>query len=139
MNLDSIIHLLQGRGFRMTPIRRLFLETFRDSTQPISTYDLYTELTRQRLSCNRTTMYRELLFLEKQGVIKPVDFNDGVRRYEATADAHHHHFICTNCKTVFDVNLKHDLEIDEAEIEKMHGAKIASHSLEFFGLCKNCV
>ena len=137
MNLDSIIHLLQGRGFRMTPIRRLFLKTFRDSKHPVSTYELYTELTKHKLSCNRSTMYRELVFLEKQGVITSVEFGDGVKRYEA-ADEHHHHFICTKCNTIFDVNLTNDLAADESFIEKQLGARIQSHSLEFFGLCKNC-
>ncbi len=138
MNIDSTIHLLQGRGFRMTSVRKFLLETFRDSRKPISAGDLIALLKKAKLDCNRTTVYRELTFLQEQSIIKSVDFGDGAKRFEAAGGAHHHHFVCTHCGLVLDINLKNDLESEEFNLEKTHGVKIASHSLEFFGLCKNC-
>lgn len=139
MNIDSLIHSLQGRGFRMTSVRLFLLQTFKESTSPLSANDIIAILKKAKMDCNRTTVYRELTFLEEQNIVKAVDFGDGTRRYERASGEHHHHFICTNCKAVTDVHLQNDLEQQERILEKTLGGGIVhSHSLEFFGRCKNC-
>ncbi len=138
MNLATTIHMLQGRGFRMTTVRRFLLQTFKDTKAPLSANDLIGILKKAHLECNRTTVYRELTFLVEQTLLRAVDFGDGAKRYELAGGEHHHHFICSNCKAVSDVNLKNDLEQQERILEKILGATIESHSLEFFGICKNC-
>jgi Fur family ferric uptake transcriptional regulator len=139
MNLDSTIHMLQGRGFRMTNVRIFILKTFKDSKTPLSAGDLTSLIKTAKLNCNRTTVYRELNFLVEQSIIKTVDFGDGAKRYENAGAEHHHHFVCSNCKKVIDVNLQNDLEQQERLLEKIHGVTINSHSLEFFGKCNKCV
>lgn len=122
----------------MTPVRKFLLQTFRDSRKPLSANDILASLKKAKLDCNRTTVYRELNFLQEQGIIKGVDFGDGAKRYEGAGGTHHHHFLCSNCGLVIDINLKNDLESEQYALEKAHGVKIESHSLEFFGICKNC-
>lgn len=122
----------------MTPVRRYMLELFGKSDQPLSAREIFDKISKTRLACNRTTVYRELEMLTKEKVLRAVDFGDGVKRFEHSGGAHHHHFICSKCKTVFDVNLKNDLDTEERLLEKIHGVQIDSHSLEFFGRCKKC-
>lgn len=138
MNIEATIRLLQSRGLRMTPVRRHMLALFKDAHEPLSAQDIIVALGKIKIRCNRTTVFRELNTLHEQGVLRTADFGDGVRRYEANAGPHHHHFLCTECKRVTDINLKNDLDTEERLLEKIHNITIRSHSLEFFGVCATC-
>lgn len=133
----DIIAKLKGEGHRITPIRTKILEIFDDLSSPISAPDLLDSIKSFNEGVNKTTIYRELDFLQSKNLITEVEFGDGKKRYELN-DGHHHHLICINCKIVEDVDLKTDLSAEEKNIEKQTGFKIQNHSLEFFGLCKNC-
>lgn len=122
----------------MTIVRRAVLELFKEAPQPLAASDLIKELKEQGISCNRTTVFRELTSLSSIGILRAVDFGDGVRRYESSAHPHHHHFICTACNSVTDINLKNDLDTEERLLEKIYQVDIKSHSLEFFGTCRSC-
>jgi len=51
---------------------------------------------------------------------------------------HHHHLICLECDKVEDVELANDLNEIEKRILQKNGFKIINHTLEFYGLCKQC-
>lgn len=136
MNSEQLIlDELKRRGLRQSRIRKILVNIFTNSSQPISAVDL---LEKNKVSANKTTIYRELYTLVSQKILREIDFGDGIKRYELSGDTHHHHLICTNCKKIEDVDLKTDLDKEEQRVEKETGFKIKSHSLEFFGLCKNC-
>lgn len=137
-NTDSVIRLLQGRGHRMTSARRFMIAALCEAASPLSAIDLLKHLDKHRLHSNKTTVYRELSFLEKQNVVKAVDFGDGMKRYEVAGENHHHHLICTRCGAVTDIELERDVEEEGARLGKQHDFKVTNHSLEFFGICKNC-
>ncbi len=129
---------LRSRGFRITAARKTILEILSDEHKPLSAADFHELLLKRNVKSDRVTVYRELDFLEKQGIIHGVQFQDRNRRYELSSLEHHHHLICQGCKSVEDVNLKEDLEAQERTIEKQKNFKVMRHSLEFFGLCQNC-
>lgn len=133
----DIIAKLKSEGHRITPIRTKILEIFDGLQSPISAPDLLESIKSFNDGVNKTTIYRELDFLQSKNLINEVEFGDGKKRYELN-DGHHHHLICLNCKKIEDVDLKTDLSEEEKNIEKQTGFKIQNHSLEFFGLCKNC-
>jgi Fe2+ or Zn2+ uptake regulation protein len=128
------VKTLKERGFRMTPVRSSMLELFGKQHEPISAEAICTH----QPDAHKTTIYRELAFFEEQGLIRKIDFGDGIRRYELAEREHHHHLICVSCKKITDIRLKHDLEIQERTISRRTGFKILNHALEFFGLCPSC-
>lgn len=138
METSAVIRLLQGRGHRMTAARRFMIGALCDAKSPLAATDILKDLDKHKLHSNKTTVYRELAFLEKQNIVKTIDFGDGTRRYEVIGDHHHHHLICTQCLKVEDVELEHDVDEEGARLGKQKGFKVTGHSLEFFGLCKNC-
>ena len=113
------------------------LEIFTRNPTPLTTRDIILKLKQNHLNPNKTTVYREIEFLNNLGLITGVDFGEGKKRYELTRK-HHHHIICIKCKTIKDISLEKDLGLDSSKIIKTTGFKPISHSLEFFGLCKNC-
>lgn len=138
MDSNSTIRLLQGRGHRMTTARRLMITGLCDAARPLSAIDVLAMLAKHKLQANKTTVYRELAFLEQQTIVKPIDFGDGTKRYEIASSHHHHHLICTSCGRVEDVELARDVDEEGARLGKQKGFVITGHSLEFFGKCKNC-
>lgn len=130
-----ILAELKKRGLRQSRIRKLLVDIFSNASQPISAVNILEEY---KVPANKTTIYRELYRLVDQKILREIDFGDGVKRYELSRGTHHHHIICINCRKTDDVELEIDVEAEQDRIEKMTGFKIKDHSLEFFGLCKNC-
>lgn len=137
MSVGEIILKLKGEGHRITPIRKKILDIFSTSPSPISAPELVESFKNLKIDVNKTTIYRELNFLMTKLFITEVEFGDGKKRYELN-NGHHHHLICLNCNKIKDVDLKTDLSEEETKIEQETGFKVKSHSLEFFGHCKNC-
>ncbi len=122
----------------MTTARRFMIGALCDAKSPLAATDILKDLDKHKLHSNKTTVYRELAFLEKQNIIKPIDFGDGTKRYEVIGDHHHHHLICTKCLKVEDVELEHDVDEEGVRLGKQKGFEVTGHSLEFFGKCRNC-
>ncbi len=137
-NPEEIINKLKSGGHRITPAREQIVEIFINSTTPISAGDLIESFKILNIPVNKTTIYRELDFLLRENLLQEIEFGEGKKRYELKTSHHHHHIICLNCRKVEDVDLEVDLHDEEKKIEKASGYKINYHSLEFFGICKNC-
>lgn len=89
-----------------------------------------------KLSVNKTTVYRQLDKLFQDKKIVEVELGDGKKRYESTRLDHHHHLICKKCGRLEDICL--DEKKILGAVGKKTNFKVESHNLEFFGLCVNC-
>lgn len=139
MDVSSILTALKQNGHRITAGRKAVVSALATMTTPIGATELHAMLAKKRINVNKVTVYRELAFLEEQGIAIAVTFKDGTKRYEiADTDHHHHHLICTSCQSVQDVEMAHDLDDVEKKIRKDKSFTVQSHSLEFYGLCKRC-
>jgi len=137
INTKEIISKLREEGFRSTGIREAILYLFCNTKKPLSCMDIQEYLKQKNISANKTTVYRELDFLESKKVIEEFQLDDGVKRYEILSK-HHHHTICVKCRKINCVELEQELNNQEMQIEKNNKFKVISHSLEFYGLCQKC-
>jgi Fur family ferric uptake transcriptional regulator len=110
------------------------LKIFKSHHLPLSEAQL-----RSKVMVNKTTIYRALDRMLAENLIKAVDFGDGKKRFELNSLQHHHHLICQSCERVEDVHVSDDVSGIEKQISKQKKFKIINHSLEFFGLCAQCV
>jgi len=127
---------------KLTQIRKKIISFFKKQKKPI-TYDKIIGYLRENgISFDRSTVFRNLSFLEKEGMIQKVNFGDGISRYELVKENnHHHHIVCLNCKKVidfFDEDLDKLVKKIEKKFEENNKFKIKSHQFEFFGYCKKC-
>lgn len=136
--MKNITNDLKTKGFRLTKARSMLIQVLEENQTPLSIDDLIKKLESKKTSVNKTTVYREIQFLEKQNVISAVEFGDGKKRYELSGPNHHHHIVCLNCGRIKDIPLSKDLDKHEKNIAKITNYKIINHSLEFFGYCQNC-
>lgn len=125
---------------RNTRARTLILEVFEKCHLPITAMDIIYSLSQAGCKVNKTTVYRQLESLIASGLITEVYFGDGKSRYERICeDHHHHHLICRSCKRVDEIRVQDDVSELEKRIGKEKKFKVLSHSLEFFGICNNCL
>lgn len=136
----KLITNLKNQGERITIVRREIITLLTESTQPLSANEIVKLLAGRHISANKTTVYRQLDLLQGYNMIHEVRLNDRTRRYELAQEneVHHHHLVCLRCKKIEDISFTEDLERQEKVIQKKKGFKVLQHSLEFFGLCKNC-
>lgn len=115
MNNLNIIEELKSKGHKITKVRLALVEILTKTSTPLSIEELIKKLQEERLNPNKTTVYREIEFLNTLGVAQGVDFGEGKKRYESSVD-YHHHIICINCKKVKDIKMEKDLDSFSAKI-----------------------
>lgn len=138
MEITSIIENLRKKGVRITQTRRAVIGIILASEKPLTAGNIirYPEL--KELRTNKTTVYRELTFLENEGVIRKVRLADNEIRYEYSLTQHHHHTFCVRCKEIGDVRLNPEI-CKKAEISsRKAGFELLGHSIEMFGICAKC-
>lgn len=138
MGISGYRQQLKDSGYKMTRYREALLELFSVERYPLSVPDILDYLAQKGMEPNKTTVYRELDFLMKEGVVVEIEFGDGKKRYERADLPHHHHLICRVCKRVVDVELDVDIHSVEERIGNEHGFVDVEHVIEFFGVCDEC-
>lgn len=138
-NAARLFKKLKERGHRLTKIRTAIVELLMTGADPLSSPALQALLTQRKLPANKTTVYRELAFLEQEGMVRELQFHDGTKRYEITPENHHHHIVCVRCDKIEHVALEENLKQEEKAIAKARNFSVLTHSLEFYGICRGCL
>ncbi|MBD2430720.1 MULTISPECIES: Fur family transcriptional regulator [Fischerella] len=104
--------------------------------QGISAQDIYVELRNRDQSMGLATVYRSLEALKLEGMVQVRTLANGEALY-SLAQQDKHHLTCLQCGTSIAINQcpVHELE---TQLQVTHNFKIFYHTLEFFGLCKQC-
>lgn len=131
---------LRSQGGRMTTQRRLLFSIL-DSLGEHPTAEELFHIARQRDSTlNFSTVYRTLRWLENENLVSTRVFAEDRRqeRFDAALPSEHHHFMCTNCRTVieFDTEL---LEFIKLRFQEKNDASVTTGSIVLYGLCRNCL
>lgn len=138
MKKHDATSLLHESGLRATPGRLALAEFLASHADPVGTPELTKRFVPKTM--DTATLYRTLEAFESNGLVRTASIDRNFASYEWNHDReHHHHLVCTNCKKIEDIP-DCDLEAISKSLIKTskHFASISSHSLEFFGLCKNC-
>lgn len=91
----------------------------------------------EKLGVNKTTVYRQIEKMLKEGSLIEVEFGDGKKRYELSSLGHHHHLICLKCGKVEEVEINEGKMLESLKKLKSN-IRVERHSLEFFGKCIKC-
>lgn len=125
---------------RYTGNRRALVQILADASQPVA----IREILGTRGDLAQSSVYRNLVVLERAGVVRRVQGPDEFARYELEEDLthHHHHVVCSSCGAVRDFVTSPTLErtiqhvVDDAS--QQTGFALERHSLDLFGLCRGC-
>lgn len=122
---------------KLTPHQRRVLEVLFSTPQEFSAQDLHQELKKQQQRVGLATIYRALKVLQQRGKVQTRPLPNGEAVY-SIASVHRHHLTCVNCGISMPLQNcpVHELEQELAQTQKF---QVFYHTLEFFGLCQNCV
>lgn len=98
---------------------------------------LYSQLKNDFPNLSLATVYRNLNLLCELGEARKIEVGDGTVRFDGTVD-NHYHFLCSECKGVIDVS-KDEFNGINSEIESKYHVKVDTHSIVFYGRCRECI
>ena len=130
--------ILNKAGLRATKPRLLLLELLEKTHTPLSIHDFVLKLRNNNI--DQVTIYRSVETFTRVGIVREVDFQGQLARYELPdVDHDHHHIVCTKCHKIEDF-----IGCDVARIEKKAlqqsncFSQIIGHSFDLYGLCNMC-
>ncbi len=138
MDTDLTLSSLRDEGHRITRVREEMVKFFVESSKPLSFGDVMRALEEAGLFVNKTTVYRELKFLLEYGYIAEVYLYPRKVYYELSDLRHHHHLVCEKCGKIDNI-INCLVDRLERDVLKRKGFKIKRHTLEFYGLCSDCL
>jgi Fur family ferric uptake transcriptional regulator len=115
---------------RLTPLR-LLIVNFLEKHHIAPVKELLIHLKQQRPSTNKTTVYRSLESMEKEGVVCRHSFSEKESVYELRAH-HHDHLVCTECGKIDVTSCKTE------DARYIGGFRVDHHHLTYMGLCEDC-
>lgn len=97
---------------------------------------VYMNVRQQFPNISLGTVYRNLTLLSDIGEILRLRVGDGVDHFDADTSPHNH-FVCTECGSVLDLNMKNIDYISETAGENFDGL-VEGHVTYFYGKCGEC-
>ncbi|WP_338670155.1 Fur family transcriptional regulator [Pseudodesulfovibrio methanolicus] len=129
---------LANENLKMTPQRRIILDTLLKKNDHLSSEELYALVKKRDASIGQATVYRTLKLLSDSGLIEPLDFADGVTRYEPCyGKDHHDHLICEKCGKNIEI-VDEVIERRQEQLAREHGFTLIRHKMYLYGLCPEC-
>lgn len=104
------------------------------SKRPLSPQEVLDAARTEVPALSLATVYRNLKQLLEDGEIEAVVLPGDSPRYESSRRPHHHHFQCTVCERVFDMDRCPGNLSDLAP----PGFTVESHELTLYGRCGDC-
>ncbi|MEF2229617.1 MAG: Fur family transcriptional regulator [Pseudodesulfovibrio sp.] len=129
---------LSDKNLKMTPQRRLILDTLLKQGEHLSSEELYAKVKKRDKSIGQATVYRTLKLLSESGLVEPLDFADGLTRYELSyGEEHHDHLICERCGRNIEI-LDETIEKRQEQLAKEQGFTLLRHKMYLYGICPDC-
>jgi len=126
----------RDRGIRVTPQRLAVYRALAEDLKHPTADHVYARLLPSMPTLSLATVYRILVSLEEEGLIRRVSTPDGVGRYDANLDTHQH-LVCRVCGGITD--------FEEASLARIHvprnttpGFTAEGLDIRIIGLCDAC-
>ena len=112
---------------------RVMIYDFLKGTKTHPTVDeIYQHIHPEAPTLSRTTVYNSVKLFSEKGLLKVLPIEGLQIRYDADTKFHGH-FLCDDCKKVF------DFEIDTASESGLDGFDVTQREVFYTGCCKTCL
>ena len=137
--LEEFKNLLKKNGEKFTIQREIIIQTLYNSDEHLTPEALHQLIQKEHpdLKTGIATIYRTLSRLEESDIVTSLSFGAQGKKYELGAKDHHDHMICTECGDITEF-VDDEIEKRQELIAKDFGFIINDHSMQLYGLCKNC-
>jgi len=119
---------------RQTQQRPAVRDVLEQADRPLSPQEILGLAQEVQPGMGIATVYRAVKAGVAESWLTLVDLPNGPTRYEPAGKKHHHHFECTACRAVFDV------DGCPGGLDKLlpEGYHLTGHEIILYGLCSNC-
>ena len=128
---------MKTTNLRSTKQRKAVSEILASITKFSSAQEVHALLISRGEKVGLATVYRTLQALAETGTIDVLRNDGGEALYRACSTDHHHHLVCTVCNKTTEISAP-EVEIWTEKIAREKGYVISGHTIEVFGVCKNC-
>ncbi len=99
---NTIIQTLRSKGLRVTPQRFAVYANLLSRIDHPTVEQILTDLNKDFPVSSQATIYSSLQALREVGLVREVLLEEGVSRYDANVQLHHH-FCCQRCGAIEDI------------------------------------
>jgi len=99
--------------------------------------EIYDRIRRKHAYIGRATVFRSVDRLVEAGLARRLERPGHVSAYVWCEPTHHHHLICTRCRTVEELDERMVAPLAEA-VAAQQGFRVDHATLDFYGLCRGC-
>lgn len=132
---DQIIQTLKSRGLRVTPQRFAVYSNLLTRMDHPTAEDILNDLNQDAPTSSQATVYSSLQALRDAGLVREVLLEEGVCRYDANVQPHHH-FRCNGCGEIEDIAWEH---FQGLPLERLRsGLKPEGYEVTVYGWCDRC-
>lgn len=129
---------LKNAGLKVTVPRLKILQILENAKEHhLTAEDIYRTLIESGEEIGLATVYRVLTQFEEAGLVTRHHFESGQSVFEIASSEHHDHLVCVKCNRVEEF-VDQVIESRQREIAKEAGYQMTDHSLNIYGICKQC-
>ena len=131
--------LIKKSDLKYTTQREIILETLYKSDEHLTPETLLQLIQKNYpdVKIGIATIYRTLTMLENSDLVTSISFGAQGKKYELGHKQHHDHMICTSCDEIIEF-VDEKIEKLQEDVAKKVSFKITAHTMQIFGICKNC-
>src|SRR5256885_4676505 len=123
---------LQQTGVRLTPQRLAIAGVLAQTGKEPSAQELYERVRKKPAYIGRATVFRSLDTLVDAGLAQRLERPGHISAYVWCEPGHHHHLICTTCRTVEDLDEEAVAPLAET-IARQRGFRADHATPDFYG------
>ena len=132
---EAIVQTLKDKHLRVTPQRFAVYANLLGRTDHPTAEQILHDLNQDAPTSSQATVYSSLQALREVGLVREVLLEEGVRRYDANVDLHHH-FRCKACGAIEDVPWEQFQQFDVSQLRV--GLQVESYEVTVHGVCDRC-
>lgn len=135
-NMENIKNLISHKGVKPTFHRIKILEYLMSHENHPTVDRIFEDIVKSIPTISKTTVYNALKIFVDKDIITELTITGSETHYDIK-DESHHHFYCTQCKEIYDIesNCNYDCNVKK----KVDGNLINSYQCYYKGICKNCL
>ncbi|MEM8807202.1 MAG: Fur family transcriptional regulator [Cyanobacteria bacterium P01_G01_bin.38] len=131
----EIVKTLKSKRLRVTPQRFAVYANLLARTDHPTAEQILHDLNHDAPTSSQATVYSSLQALQDVGLVREVLLEEGVCRYDANVEAHHH-FRCKTCGAIEDIAWEQFQGVSFQTLRP--GLTVDEYEVTVHGLCDRC-
>lgn len=126
---------MKEKGLRITPQRYSVYANLLSRCDHPTVEEILKDINHELPIASKASVYSALTVLREVGLIREILLQEGITRYDAKIEPHHH-FLCQDCGSILDLdwNLFKNLPLNNLP----QGIQGDSYEITVKGMCNNC-